>query len=279
MKRLGAGNRSILWQGHLDWFYRSDYFNELVVPQRAFDAMWAAVPVGTTRVPAVLHGYHDRRFGGRRFGAVEVQLMRLIRPALAAGVQAVVRMHEHRTALAVALDALSVGVLVYAVDGRLLHRNSAFGTLAETRQDEEALMTAARGMVRSHRSRSIADRFESTAVSQTVRTNTGRYVLNAVRIGEGMFASQPCLIVLVSPDAPSLPDWKTLCERFGLTPRQVEVALLLARRRSNREIADTLGISAHTAKRHTEQVFMKLDVSSRAQVASKLMNGGSGRPE
>lgn len=55
-----------------------------------------------------------------------------------------------------------------------------------------------------------------------------------------------------------------LRRRYRLTPRELEVARLLLRGKSNDEVALTLGISGHTARHHTERVFAKLDVRSRA---------------
>jgi DNA-binding CsgD family transcriptional regulator len=55
-----------------------------------------------------------------------------------------------------------------------------------------------------------------------------------------------------------------------LPPRQAAVARLLARGLSNAAIAAELGVSASTARRHTEQVFARLRVHSRAQVAARL---------
>lgn len=51
-----------------------------------------------------------------------------------------------------------------------------------------------------------------------------------------------------------------------LTPREIEVAELLARRRTAREIAKTLEISHSTARRHTEKVLSKLGLHSRTDV-------------
>jgi ATP/maltotriose-dependent transcriptional regulator MalT len=50
----------------------------------------------------------------------------------------------------------------------------------------------------------------------------------------------------------------------GLTPREVEVLRLVAAGRSNRQIAGELVISEHTVARHLQNMFTKLDVSSRA---------------
>jgi DNA-binding CsgD family transcriptional regulator/tetratricopeptide (TPR) repeat protein len=50
----------------------------------------------------------------------------------------------------------------------------------------------------------------------------------------------------------------------GLTAREIEVLRLVARGRSNREIASELVISERTVARHVQNVFAKLRVSSRA---------------
>jgi DNA-binding NarL/FixJ family response regulator len=58
--------------------------------------------------------------------------------------------------------------------------------------------------------------------------------------------------------------------RYGLTAREMEVATLLARGRSNSAIAETLGISTHTARHHTQRILTKLEVHSRAEAGAKL---------
>ncbi len=48
-----------------------------------------------------------------------------------------------------------------------------------------------------------------------------------------------------------------------LTPRQLEVLRLVASGKTNREIAAELFVSEHTISRHVQNIFAKLDVSSR----------------
>ena len=51
-----------------------------------------------------------------------------------------------------------------------------------------------------------------------------------------------------------------------LTHRELEVARLLAARRSNYEIAELIHVSRATAKRHTENILLKLGLHSRHEV-------------
>ena len=52
-------------------------------------------------------------------------------------------------------------------------------------------------------------------------------------------------------------------DAHGLTPRELQVLRLVAAGKSNREIASALVISEHTVARHVQNIFGKLDVSSR----------------
>ena len=53
-----------------------------------------------------------------------------------------------------------------------------------------------------------------------------------------------------------------------LSPREREVAALIAEGRSNRQIGETLVISERTAEHHVESILSKLGFDSRAQVAA-----------
>jgi DNA-binding CsgD family transcriptional regulator len=72
--------------------------------------------------------------------------------------------------------------------------------------------------------------------------------------------------------APDLAELDALARRrrrgdHGLTAREVEVLQLIARGRTNRDIATSLVISERTVARHVQNIFAKLGVSSRASAS------------
>jgi len=103
-----------------------------------------------------------------------------------------------------------------------------------------------------------------------VATVSARYRARWLWLAPGYFGTPRSLLVVVDRVGADLPDVRALQERFRLTQRETEVALLLARRLSTPEIARTLGVSVHTARRHTENVMVKLGVSSRREVVTCL---------
>ncbi|MDQ3655684.1 MAG: response regulator transcription factor [Chloroflexota bacterium] len=72
--------------------------------------------------------------------------------------------------------------------------------------------------------------------------------------------------VLAEPDAPE--------PSHHLTNRELEVLRLLTQGRSTREIADILYISPRTATTHINNIFGKLEVSSRAAAVAYAMRSG-----
>ncbi|MDO8186800.1 helix-turn-helix transcriptional regulator [Conexibacter sp. JD483] len=59
-------------------------------------------------------------------------------------------------------------------------------------------------------------------------------------------------------------------EEYGLTPRQFEIAQLVAGGATNREVAAILGISEHTVNTHLRVAFSRLGVTRRTALATAL---------
>jgi DNA-binding NarL/FixJ family response regulator len=60
----------------------------------------------------------------------------------------------------------------------------------------------------------------------------------------------------------------------GLSDREVEVLRLVARGRSNRQIAAELVISPRTAEHHVQHIYTKIGASTRAAAAMFAMEHG-----
>ncbi|MDX1577133.1 MAG: LuxR C-terminal-related transcriptional regulator [Gemmatimonadota bacterium] len=63
-------------------------------------------------------------------------------------------------------------------------------------------------------------------------------------------------------------------EELGLTGRELEVLELVAEGLTNAEIADRLGISPHTVKRHISNILVRLGESSRAAAVARATRAG-----
>jgi DNA-binding NarL/FixJ family response regulator len=80
-------------------------------------------------------------------------------------------------------------------------------------------------------------------------------VLLSLQAAPTVVAGRPSAAV----GAPSLP---------ALTPRETEVLSWLAKGKTNRDIADILGMSHRTVNKHLEHIFEKLGVETRAAAAA-----------
>lgn len=60
-----------------------------------------------------------------------------------------------------------------------------------------------------------------------------------------------------------------LRQSFGLTHRESEVLLWIAKGKANRDIGEILGLSSRTVNKHLEQIYAKLGVENRASAAVK----------
>jgi DNA-binding NarL/FixJ family response regulator len=59
-----------------------------------------------------------------------------------------------------------------------------------------------------------------------------------------------------------------------LSRRELEVLRLVARGRTNRQIAERLTVSEHTVHRHVANILRKLDTSSRAAAVARAAQAG-----
>jgi len=100
----------------------------------------------------------------------------------------------------------------------------------------------------------------------------GRRLL-ARHMGHSGFSEATLLLSLATADAVAAPRQPDV----PLTPRETEVLSWLAKGKTNRDIADILGMSPRTVNKHLEHIFEKLGVETRSAataIAGRLLPPG-----
>lgn len=114
---------------------------------------------------------------------------------------------------------------------------------------------------------------QASADSAEVRAAGAQYRLRAhsVHPPQRDGTDGPAILVVIEPLVLPLPRREVLMRRFGLTPREAEVGLLLAQGLRNSAIAIALALSPNTVRHYTESVMVKLGVHTRSAVARALL--------
>lgn len=283
MIRSGVDTLANMYGRDYDRYLASAYYNEYAGANGAHDPLLAAISVGglDARGMASLHLWHARP-NGRLFGEREVMLLRLLFPAFRAGVESYLRWGKERERLLDTLDGLGQPALVSDLAGEILHMTPGMEAVLENDRDAAILRGELRARVHhacsSTRGGDAFARSLPESGSREVRTRDGCYRISCCLYGDAPGGS-PLVLVGLERLPAEPPSAAELRARFGFTPRQAEVALLLVERLSNAEIAERLFISPHTALRHTEAVMSTLKIGDRRQIADRLRNPGGDEQE
>jgi DNA-binding CsgD family transcriptional regulator len=268
-------------------FLRSEYANDWALPAGILDSAGLSVPVSAADGrEAVVHlgcASSLERFAP---DGPEERWLETLAPAVTAGMRMALLATTWRDDLLRQLESSGAPLVLCEYDGRLVHATPAL--LAVTMADPQgAILLAAAAHLTHELRHAIQRRPERPGSSgrldpndvirptRAVTTQRGTYVLQATVIGEALLGpDRPLVLIRVDPPAATVrlrPE--SLGARFGLSPREAQVALLLADGASNALIAASLGVTAHTARRHTEHVREKLGAENRTAVARILHSG------
>ncbi|GLC24212.1 helix-turn-helix transcriptional regulator [Roseisolibacter agri] len=210
----------------------------------------------------------------RRHFDDEREVVGLLLPALQVAHHALATFGARRSALLASLDAMGDALLVVDADGRALHHNAALQRALAgepAREQVLAAMHALAAEVRTLRGRAAT---APVIPARTVQTALARYALRASLAPAALWGEEGLVQVALDAATPAIVTPPlAIPDALGLTAREAEVARLLARRLSNAEVAAALGVSAHTARHHTERVMQKLGAARRADVAVRLSGG------
>jgi DNA-binding NarL/FixJ family response regulator len=269
---LGVGKLEHAYGSDVDVYYRSEYFNEYADQLRKHDTLFTMAAIEGLSDPGIasLQLFHERR-GGRSFGAREIAILGLLFPAFRAGAEMCARWDGRRRDLVRVMDTLSEAAILCDMAGRVVHRTPAMGRALESDPEHETIMARIHDAAGALRRAALLGRngaVPAEVATVEMRTSTARYSIRGCLYGGD--AGAPLLLLTLQRRSAKARTSQDLRADYGLTPAEVRVAFLLARGGSNAGIADDLGISPHTARRHTERVLRKLGVRSRAEVAPRV---------
>ena len=116
-------------------------------------------------------------------------------------------------------------------------------------------------------------------IRETIRAGASGYLVKSVdteglatairdvAAGRGSFSPEVARVLA----APTTADDDDVAARF--TPREAEVAELMADGRTNAEIAETLGLSVFTVKNHVSSILTKVHAHSRTEATAIILRG------
>lgn len=255
---------------------RTAYFNDWARPNGVIDSAGMSVTLpaqwGGEAVVHVADQSADRFEPGGR----EHALLGLLRPAFDAGVRAALAALSWKNDLARELDRLGAALVLCEPSGRVVHVTPYLLDRIDGDPAGKRVLAAAGRLARDVGALLQGGARRATGTPPlpacSCQGATWRYQLRATLVeSPELLGAAP--LVLISVDLPSsaqAPIRKELMVQHGLTGREADVALLLRRGQRNRQIAAELGITEHTARRHTERILQKLGVESRAAVAEML---------
>jgi DNA-binding CsgD family transcriptional regulator len=253
---------------------RTEIYNDFSHPNGLLDGTGLVYDIDPALPPAALLMYHERE-SSKPFGDRGLALLRLLMPAFKAGVETCLRLTAQRAMLGQLFDTMESALACFDGEGHLVQQNSAMTTLLGAEHERERLFAEMRGVAAaagtSIRHAARHERHGAAAPAWCeLKTRTGHYKVSASLLPPGFFALQPMIEVAVERVHARQRSDVELQATFRLTPREIDVARLLATRHGAAEIATTLGVSVHTARRHIEHVLMKLGVHSRGEVRRAL---------
>lgn len=251
------------------------YYHEFIEPAGVADGGGLTVQLPRGEAMLLFKPGHP---GRNPFGDGWLTVARLLLPSFKAAVLHLQQRQMGRDHLLRVLDQLDTALCLFDASGAEVHRNTAARELFRGEVEADRLLLAASAtsyeLARLRRRQRKTDATGPAAPGdRLVQLDSGRYRMRALYIQSHVIDIHDLVIVRLESLGPRLPPSRTLRERFGLTPRQAEVALLLARGASNRQIAEALGISPHTVRSHAESVFQKLNIHTRKALALRLLVG------
>ena len=163
------------------------------------------------------------------------------------------------------------GVLMFDRTGRLISSNAeADGWLALLPGAiPESNVLPVPAVVLTARAIAVSEGRERGIPSMRLRSRYGRWLVLHASCLPGAVPASDVIVMVIEP-ASSFEIAPIIVEAYGLTAREQEITLALARGLSTIDVAGELFLSTHTVRDHIKSIFAKLAVSSRGELVAKI---------
>jgi DNA-binding CsgD family transcriptional regulator len=266
-----AASDPVSWHSFTRAEQATGYFHDVLKPLDSYHVLYGVLSNG--RVPfaqvSIYRGERDKPFGRIEADALR-GLLRYLAVGLAEDVRVVAAADESVVVEEQVGIVTGAGEIVSASDA--WRRLVRLGAVARVSPSEAA---RERGAIEDFlRALTATAGNGATGVPRPVVRDTawGRFTVRAFRLDDERGRRAPQVALLIRREEPKALSLVRGAGNSELSPQQREVALLLARGRTNPEIARDLGLSLNTASYHVKQVYARLDVNDRDAVASRLLN-------
>ena len=108
----------------------------------------------------------------------------------------------------------------------------------------------------------------STQLITRMRGRSGRWL----RVTAAPMTSDDGSVAVILEPARASDLAPILLESMGLTPREIDIVMLLARGLAVKQIATEIGLSAHTVRDHVKSIYDKVGVSSRGELVAQIFS-------
>jgi DNA-binding CsgD family transcriptional regulator len=116
--------------------------------------------------------------------------------------------------------------------------------------------------------------FHASQLTEVMFTNLGFLVITVIFISKSVKKARREHELLMEIDFASCDPQLIAnnCQRYGLTSKETEIVELICQRLKFKEIADKLFISPRTVDKHAENIYNKVEVSTRGELIRKMNN-------
>ena len=290
-ERVQANRYTVMSQRMLVGDNWKEYFSDpsivqFYLPNKLLDTLGLILDEPANDISASIE-LHKDTFGTELYGRRGMAILNLLLPSFRAGMIGVKNSLGARSDLSILLDSSGSAVRVYTCNGAIIHETAAVsgmlkrdteGNAVRAKMDSFALQmsTRCRGGGSGGTTKSQDGQLAATCALEYATLVAAYSITGSIASVPAPYG--PVIVVTLHCPRPVVLTDVELAANFGLSSREVAVARHIAAGASSKEIASSLGISLHTARRHAERVLAKMGIQSRAAVGMIISSPGvSGR--